>query len=150
MLGLFWVLNTNLTPVGYFLIGFLVAQCYISRSLFWQCLSPQKIITSGNPLPSFQAEEKGGRGTSVWERNINWLPAARAPTRDPTCNPGICPDWELNPWPFSLWDIAQPTEPHRPGPPFFFKTTNWDQQYSNFFWKRRRKLERANSGASMY
>ena len=31
------------------------------------------------------------------ERNINvWLPLARPPLGDLTCNPSMCPDWESN------------------------------------------------------
>ena len=37
---------------------------------------------------------------------INWLPLICALTWDQTCNPGMCPDQELNPQPFSLWDNA--------------------------------------------
>ena len=31
-------------------------------------------------------------------------------------NPGMCPDWESNPRPFSLQGNAQSTEPHQLGP----------------------------------
>ena len=31
------------------------------------------------------------------------------------CNPGMCPDQELNWWPFGLKASTQPTEPHQPG-----------------------------------
>ena len=35
------------------------------------------------------------------ERNINvWLPLMCPPTGDLAHNPGMCPDWELNRWPF--------------------------------------------------
>ena len=37
------------------------------------------------------------------------------PARDLACNPGMCPDQELNQQPFSLQDDAQPTEPHQSG-----------------------------------
>ena len=44
------------------------------------------------------------------KRNINQLPPIHiltgTPTSDQTHNPGICPDWELNPQPFSVWDDA--------------------------------------------
>ena len=37
------------------------------------------------------------------ERNINvWLPLMGPPTGDLACNPGTCPDWELNQQPFGL------------------------------------------------
>ena len=43
--------------------------------------------------------EKGREGesrteTSMWERNIGCL--SHALTGDLACNPGMCPDWELN------------------------------------------------------
>ena len=41
-------------------------------------------------------------------------------TGDPACNPGMCPDWESNQWPFGLQAGTQPTEPHQPGPSFSF------------------------------
>ena len=38
------------------------------------------------------------------------------PTGDLACNPGMCPDWEWNRWPFASQTSAQSTEPHQPGP----------------------------------
>ena len=37
------------------------------------------------------------------ERNIDWLPPVHGPTRDQTCNLGMCPDWETNLQPFDVW-----------------------------------------------
>ena len=37
------------------------------------------------------------------------------PPRDKASNPGMCPDWESNRRPFSLWEDAQATEPHQSG-----------------------------------
>ena len=34
-----------------------------------------------------------------------------APTGDLAHNPGMCPDWELNQWPFGFQAGAQSTEP---------------------------------------
>ena len=48
------------------------------------------------------------------ERNSDHLPLVCAPTRDGSCNPGMCPDWELDQRPFDLQDDAQPTEPYQP------------------------------------
>ena len=42
----------------------------------------------------------------MWEGNIDWLPPIRTPTRDQTCNLGICPDWDSNPQPFGVKDEA--------------------------------------------
>ena len=42
--------------------------------------------------------------------------ASRAPpTGDRACDPGMCPDWELNQQPFRLQAGTQSTEPHQPG-----------------------------------
>ena len=43
--------------------------------------------------------EKEGREneTSVWERNIDWLPPKGAPTRNQTHNLGMCHEWGSNP-----------------------------------------------------
>ena len=40
------------------------------------------------------------------ERNIDQLPPIHSPTRDQTCNPGMCPDGELNPQSFDVQDDA--------------------------------------------
>ena len=37
------------------------------------------------------------------------------PTGDMACNPGMCPDWEWEGWPFGLQAGTQSTEPHQPG-----------------------------------
>ena len=37
------------------------------------------------------------------------------PTIEPTCNPGTCPDWESDWWPFTLQEDAQRTEPYHSG-----------------------------------
>ena len=57
--------------------------------------------------------ERGGEKER--ERNINvWLPFTCPPTEDLACNPGICPDWELNQRPFGSQASTQSTEPHQP------------------------------------
>ena len=37
------------------------------------------------------------------------------PNGDPAHNPGLCPDWESNQWPFGSQAAIQSTEPHQPG-----------------------------------
>ena len=34
---------------------------------------------------------------------------------DLACNPGMCPDWESNWWPFGSQADAQSTDPYQPG-----------------------------------
>ena len=43
------------------------------------------------------------------------------PIGDPACNPGICPDWELNQQPFGSQACAQSTEPPQAGHIFSLK-----------------------------
>ena len=44
--------------------------------------------------------------TDFWERKINRLPPVHAPTKDWTCNLGMCPEQKSNPQPFGVWDGA--------------------------------------------
>ena len=48
------------------------------------------------------------------------------PTRDQARNPGVCPDQDLNWWPFGLQDSTQPTEPHQPGIYCHFTVRSFD------------------------
>ena len=65
-----------------------------------------------------EREREGERNISVQE--IHQLVAScTPPTGDLACNPGMCPDWELNQRPFGLQASAQATEPHQPGQPLF-------------------------------
>ena len=69
-----------------------------------------------------------GRETKVdvQEKHLSVAPRTH-PTENLACNPGMCPDWESNWWPFSLQAGAQSTEPQQPGPILVFKPPNyWD------------------------
>ena len=48
--------------------------------------------------------ERGREGERERERDIDGLPLIHAPTRDQTCKLGMCPDRELNPRHFGLWN----------------------------------------------
>ena len=61
-------------------------------------------------------EGKRGRETSVCERNTDRLSPCILPTWHLACNPGMCPDWGLNQWPFSPWVDVQPTKPPQSRP----------------------------------
>ena len=50
---------------------------------------------------------------------------------DLACNPGMCPDWELNRWPFGSQAGTQSTEPHQPGQMYFFFETMFLCQLRN-------------------
>ena len=65
----------------------------------------------------FQREGKGrrkqGKETSMYgclSRAPNWGPGLQL-----ACNPGMCPDWELNQRPFGSQSGTQSTELHQPG-----------------------------------
>lgn len=55
-----------------------------------------------------EKERERGKEPLMWERYIDQLPPIEPATWE-------CPDQELNQWPFSPWDEAQPTEQHCPG-----------------------------------
>ena len=59
-----------------------------------------------------EREREGERAqeTSVKESDIDGLPSVRAPGNW-TCNPGMCPNQQLNWWPFGSQEDAQLTEP---------------------------------------
>ena len=67
--------------------------------------------------------ERGGGRETDRERNINvWeiyqspsVASHTPPTGDPDHNPGMCPGWESNWWPFSSQARTQSTELHQPG-----------------------------------
>ena len=59
-------------------------------------------------------EKERERNIDVWENHR--LAASRTPpTGDLARKPGMCPDWELNWWPFRLQAGAPSTEAHQPG-----------------------------------
>ena len=51
----------------------------------------------------------------MWERNTRQLPVVRTESGDWTLDPDMCPNGELNQWPFPLRGDPQPTESHRSG-----------------------------------
>ena len=61
--------------------------------------------------------EREERREKEREKNIDMKLVAShtPPTGDLACNPGMCPDRELNRRPFDLQASTQPTEPHQPG-----------------------------------
>ena len=59
---------------------------------------------------------KRGRKEKEREKNIKvWLPPAYPLLGVLAHNPGMCPDWELNPWSCGSQAGTQSTEPHQPG-----------------------------------
>ena len=83
----------------------LLAPFYFIIIIFLTCF---KILFVFFFLERGQGKE-GGRGTSVSGCLLH------APTGDLACNPGMCPDWQLNQRPFGSQAGTQFTEPHQPG-----------------------------------
>ena len=61
----------------------------------------------------FSREGKGGR---KGEKHQCVVASHAPPTGDLAHNPGVCPDQELNQWPFGSQASTESTEPHQPGP----------------------------------
>ena len=67
---------------------------------------------------------EGGEGREKEERKVNVqeihqsVASHKPPAGDLACNPGMCPDWELNRQPFGSQASTQSTEPHQPGQMF--------------------------------
>ena len=70
---------------------------------------------------TYSFSEGGERRERLRERNIDGREkhgsiASHMPPRwDLARNPRLCPDWELNLWPFGLQNDAQSTETHQSG-----------------------------------
>ena len=56
-----------------------------------------------------------GKGRREGEKHQGGVASRTPPTEDQACNPGMCPDQELNWRPFGSQAGAQSTEPHQPG-----------------------------------
>ena len=69
----------------------------------------------------FLFKERGREGEREGEKHQCVVASHAPPTRDMACDPGMCPDWELNRQPFASQAHAQSTELHQPGsfPKFF-------------------------------
>ena len=63
----------------------------------------------------FIFREKGRERKREGEKHQCVVASHSFPTEDHACNPGMCPDWESNRWPFGLQAGAQSTELHQPG-----------------------------------
>ena len=63
----------------------------------------------------FIFRQKGREGEREGEKHQSVFASHVPPTGDLACNPGMCPDWELNQRPFGSQTGIQATEPHQPG-----------------------------------
>ena len=57
---------------------------------------------------------EGGKGREEGEKHHCVVASPTPPTGDLACNPDVCPDWELNQWPFGSQAGTESTETHRP------------------------------------
>ena len=55
--------------------------------------------------------ERNSNGREIHES----VASCMLPTGDLACNPGMCPNWELNQQPLGSQASTQSTEPHQPG-----------------------------------
>ena len=58
---------------------------------------------------------RAGKGRRKVEKHQCVVASCMSPTGELAHNPGMCPDWELNLWPFGLQPSTQSTELHQPG-----------------------------------
>ena len=65
--------------------------------------------------------KKGREGEREGEKHQCVVASHSPPSGDLACNPGMCPDWELNGRPFGSQTGTQSTEPHQPGLEVVFK-----------------------------
>ena len=54
------------------------------------------------------SRERGRDGERKGEKHQYVVASHMAPTGDLACNPGMCPDWELNPRPFGSQPMLNP------------------------------------------
>ena len=59
----------------------------------------------------FIFRESGKEEEREEEKHQCVVASCEPPTRDLACNPGMCPDWESNQWPFGSQVSTQSTEP---------------------------------------
>ena len=79
--------------------------CYLSSSCHWCRVESIILILQVRKIFFFKIlfilSFREGKGEKERKKNINvWLPFT-CPLLG-TCNSGMCPDWELNQWPFGL------------------------------------------------
>ena len=72
--------------------------------------------------------ERGREGERQGKKHQCVVVSCMPPTGDLACNPGMCPDWELNQLLFGSQVHAQSTEPHQPG----LKLYIYSHAYHNF------------------
>ena len=90
--------------------------CTIFNVLSWTfcpCLLENNLNVT---IDLFIFRQKGREEERKGEKHHCVVASWGPPTGDLACNPGRCPDWELNRRPFDLQAGTQFPEPHQPGP----------------------------------
>ena len=70
--------------------------------------------------------QKGREREREGEKHQCVVASHAPPTGKLACNPGMCPDWELNWQPLDSQAGTQSTEPHQPGPCCCFKPLSFE------------------------
>ena len=101
------------------------SQFWVMVILYFSC-NFDVVVRRGEPflpmLPSFFKRfylfcERGAREEKERDRGIetSMCGCLSPPTEDPACNPGMCPEWKSNHWPFGSHAGIHSTEPYQPG-----------------------------------
>ena len=118
-------LDTGLKLMLFPDLGFI---CREAGSLL-HCQSIHSCCSEGNLVTKFYLInfkrfylllERGNEGEREGEKHQCVVASHAPPTGDVACNPGMCPDWELNQQSFGSKAQAQSIEPQQPGSPVTF------------------------------
>ena len=96
----------------------------------------------------FIFRERGREGEREGEKHQCVVASQAPPTGDLTCNPGMCPDWELKRRPFGSQAYAQSTELNQPGTIFSLlklllkALSNLSGSHSSLLFSRRMRITR--------
>ena len=80
------------------------------------------------------------KGERKGEKHQHVVASLMFPAGNLAHNPGRCPDWESNQWPFGSQAGTRSTEPHQPGPKFFKFVVIFNLQKSHILYYRNRIL----------
>ena len=102
-----WHLVSTLTLVKAELMALVSDTCVGRMYLTKCCYSVCKPFLK-HFIYSLIFRERGREGERVGEKLQCVVASHAPPTGDLACNPGMCPDWELNRWPFGLYHCGTP------------------------------------------
>ena len=113
-------------PITYFQLSCQLAQSLVGLKKCWWNLIFKNMVNSSfwkwwsklfiSLLKIlFIFRERGKEGKREEEKHQCVVASLIPPTGDVAHNPGMCPGWESNQWPFGSQAHAQATELHQPG-----------------------------------